>query len=836
MLASVRWLRELLPGLTAEASQIAERLTRAGLAVNAVRTFGPEPEQIVVAEVERVEPHPTRAALKLVTVLRDHDNQTKVVCGASNLPDTGGLVLLAPLGARLPGRAEIAAAEIGGVRSSGMLVSESELGLGPDAEGLVILPPGAARAGDWLERALPFSRDAILEIDVTPNRPDALGHIGLARELGALYELPFLLPEAGRPARVSDAPLKDFVTVENQDLERCPHYGAGVVIDVTPGPSPLWLRWRLHSLGIRPINNIVDVTNLVLLEYAQPLHAFDLDQVQARRIAIRRARENEPFTTLDGVERRLDPDDLVICDGNGPTALAGVMGGQHSEIRDSTRQVLIECAHFAPRGIRRTSRRHGLHTESSHRFERGTDPAGIDRVLLRAQTLLSLLGGGCAIKETVHQAATTAGPEAISLRESRLNALLGDEVPFDEAVGALGRLGFRVHAVTPDPGSTSGRALAHPASWRPDVSLEVDLIEEVARVRGLDRIPTQLPRAVPQHPSTTGKLEREVAEHAVALGLCEVVSFAFVSPGELTLVNAPEASVKLENPLSLDRSVMRTSLLPGLLEALRRSQRRGQRTARLFSLSALFLPPMSGLPSSAARDARPALETDYGALPEERPAFAAVLAGTRPAHLALQAEEFDVWDAKGLALELVERTLARPARVSSAADAPNARHLHPRGAAEVWVDGVRVGQFGPLHPDVIQASELEGSAQVVELDLAAIEALGRTTPKYRPIPRLPAVTRDVSLVLLEELPAGAVQQVILAAAGELCESVDLVADFRGEPVPTGLRSLTFRLVFRDPKSAADPDQARTLTDPEVEEHLLRLIEAARQKFGAILRG
>ncbi len=832
MRVSHRWLRELLPDLSAAPAEVAERLTQAGLEVEGLTPFGAGLEPVVVAMVRRIEPHPQRDKLRLVTVDRGGGVEQRVVCGAPNVPEPGGLVALAPLGTTLPAVGmTLESREIAGVVSEGMLCSERELGVADASAGILILPAGTAAPGTPLATALPSVTDTIFEVSVTPNRADALCHVGVARDLAAIYRIPLALPPVPAPPRLADAELAGLIAVENRDFERCPHYGARVVLGVTIGPSPLWLRHRLTSLGLRPISNVVDVTNLLLFEVGQPLHSFDLDRVRGARIIVRRAAAGEPFTTLDGVARRLDADDLVIADAEGPSALAGVMGGAVSEIHDGTTRVLLEAAYFSPRGIRRTSRRQGLASDSSYRFERGVDFGALERALDRAASLTAELGGGALVRGAIHARQGLPEVPTLRLRSGRLDALLGVPVPFDEATAILDRLGLAVESVADEGGERVARVRG--TSFRPDVKGEHDLIEEVARIRGLDAIPTVLPPIAPQPPRVSGKLERELGRVAVELGLSEALTYAFTSPAELAAVGAPAAVVTLVNPLSEERSVMRTSLLPGLLDALRRARRHGERSVRLFTIGTLFLPPSTTARSGRAQEARPELPLDRGILPEQRPAFAAVLAGQRPAHLARP--EVDVYDAKGIAVELVERLTGRAAEITPAAGAPELARLHPRGAATIGVAGAPVGSFGPLHPDVVDALDLDGTAFVVELDLAALERIEPLVPRYRPLPRLPATTRDVSLEASDELGAGAMLEALREAAGELCEAAELLDLFVGAPVPAGRRSLTFRLTFRDPRATTDPDHARTLTDREVDEAQAR-VHAAAARLGAQLRG
>ncbi len=819
MKASYRWLKALVSDLKASPREIADRLTGAGLEVEAIHAFGAGLENLVVAAVRKIEPHPSRSGLRLVTVDRGAGHEQRVICGAPNVPDPGGLVALAPLGAHLPARdLTIAAREIGGVTSEGMLCSEAEMGLLPPGtggdEGILVLDAGSAEPGTPFLKAVPGAGDSIFEIGVTPNRPDALGHVGIAREVAALYGLPFGFPAPESPARVAEGTIDTFVKVTVEDFARCPHYGAAVVVDVNVGPSPAWLRYRLSSLGVRPISNVVDITNLVLFEFGHPIHAFDLDRVRGGSIIVRRARAAEKLKTLDGVVRELDTDDLVICDAEGPVALAGVMGGEGSEIGAGTRRVLIECAYFTPRGVRRSSRRHGLHTESSHRFERGVDRGDAPDVLAHAASLIVELARGSAVSGAIHRFEDPPRERVVTLRSARLDALLGAPVPFGEASSILRRLGFKTQT-SPDDALVAQVTVP---TFRPDVEREADLIEEVARVRGLDAIPTVLPAIRPQPARDTGVVEAAVRGAAVALGLSEAITYGFVSPKDLQTLGAPSSPVVLKNPLSDERSVMRTSLLAGLLEAVQRAWRHGETEARLFTVGAIFEPGRGA-----------------DGLPHEVSSFAAVLAGQRPGYLT-KSEPFDVYDAKGLGVEIAGRVAGTIARVISQTGDGRAPHLHPRGAADVLVGSERVGQIGPLHPDVLRAWDLDiAGVVVVELDLGELARIGRKSPRFSPIPRLPAATRDIALVVHDDVPAGQVERLIREAAGDLCESVQVFDVFRGGSVPADHRSLAFHVVYRDPRAATAPSDARTLTDQEVDERHAAVVSKAKAELGATLR-
>jgi phenylalanyl-tRNA synthetase beta chain len=619
-----------------------------------------------------------------------------------------------------------------------------------------------------------------------------------------LFAVPFAPRPHAPPDRLRDEDPSQYVKVAIEDAERCAHYGAAVLLDVSVAPSPLEIRWRLASLGVRPISNVVDVTNLVMLELGHPMHAFDLDRVRGGSILVRRASEGEKLTTLDGVERVLSADDLVVCDAGGPVALAGVMGGGNSEIGDATSRVLLECAYFDPRAVRRASRRHGLHTESSHRFERGVDWGDTRQALERASSLVASLAGATALKDVRLFEARALARRTVGLRHDRATALLGAEVARDEAHAILGRLGFACRA------SQAGVDVWEAPSFRPDVSREVDLIEEVARVRGFEAIPTTLPAVRPSRDMGPREaLARRAREAAIGMGLSEAVSLAFVAPGDLAALGAPRPVVRLHNPLNEERSVMRTSLLPGLLHAVARARRHGERDARLFTVGTLFL---------GSKDEP---------LPDERLAFAAILAGNRPAWLA-RPQPVDVWDAKGLAEGLVARMLGRDAAVRAAADGDRPPHLHPRGAALVDVESKRVGTLGPLHPDVIDAFELEEAALVVEVDLGALDALGVRETRFAMLPRFPASTRDIAVVVRDDIAAGDVERTVREVAGGLAENVRLFDRFVGASVPAGHASLALHVVYR----AAD----RTLTDSEVDARHAQVVAEVEKRFGAQLRG
>jgi phenylalanyl-tRNA synthetase beta chain len=552
------------------------------------------------------------------------------------------------------------------------------------------------------------------------------------------------------------------------------------------------------------------VTNLVMLEYGHPIHAFDRARVRDGRIVVRCATDGESFETLDGVRRTLSTDDLLICDGRGPVALAGVMGGQESGVSERTSDVVIECAYFDPRTVRRSARRHGMHTESSHRFERGVDPSDVGDVLAAAAAKMIELGGGAAASRAFVVGPGVAARAPIVLRPTRASRLLGLTIPEDAMRAILTRLGCEELA-------REGDALRFvPPHHRPDLTLEEDLVEEIVRVFGVDHVPSVLPAIRPGQATRASDATARVALAAKGVGLSQALTFGFTSKRHLAALGLGEGALSLKNPLTDDRTEMRTSLLPGLFDAVARARRYGVRDARLFAVGARFL-------SQAGEK-----------LPHEARSFAAVLAGDRDAVLA-KPEPCDVYDAKGVALEIVFRATGRAAHVVRTPEASRPRYGHPRATGDVLVGEVRVGRFGALHPVVERELELDGSLVFVELDVDALDALGVATPRYATIPTLPASTRDLAFTVDEAVESGAIEAAILEAAGELAESVALFDLFRGKSLGANKKSLAYRVVYRDPNARRAPDKARTLTDTEVDARQAAVEAALKQRFGAELR-
>lgn len=797
MRISLRWLAEYVDLPAPE--ELAARLTDIGLEVEAVERVGQDLDGVVAARIVEAAPHPRADTLSVTRVDVGGGETLQVVCGARNWR-VGDVVPLATPGTRLPGGMEIRKATLRGVESGGMLCSARELGLSEDASGLLLLDR-SVRPGTPLAKALGLE-DTLFEVNVTPNRPDALSHLGIAREVAAATGKTLRPPRAG--LRQQGGPAAEAVAVRIEAPDRCARYAARVVEGVRIGPAPPWISRRLESCGVRSISNAVDATNFALLELGHPLHAFDLDRVAGARIVVRAARAGEKMVTLDGVERSLTPDDLVIADRDRPSALAGVMGGGDSEISAGTTRLLLESAWFQPQGVRRTAKRHGLHTEASHRFERGADPGMVVPALDRCAALVAELCGG-----TVRRGVVDAHPRRhravqVALAWARPGQILGMPVARREARRVLGALGFSAVRSTP-----KGAVFRVP-SWRPDVSREEDLVEEIVRHLGYHAIPETLPSAASENPAPPhqAQVTERVRQALEAAGFCEAVNFSFVAPQELARVG-PESGaapgIALRNPISAELAVMRTSLVPSLLRNAAHNLRQRVEDVRLYELASSYHPRPAGFPGDipAREDLR----------------LAGVMLGRRhPQGWAAGREAVDFYDLKA-ALEGVLAAVG----VESVEWAPGREPwLHPRAAASLVAagpDGGRevLGSAGEVHPRTARAFDLPGGVLAFEISFPGLVRLGRLAPAHREAPRFPAVLRDLAVVVPEPVAAAEVVERVRREA--LVEAVTLFDVYRGAPVPAGKKNLALAIRYR----AAE----RTLTDAEADLAHARIVERLR---------
>jgi phenylalanyl-tRNA synthetase beta chain len=801
MKVSFNWLRELVelkPGVTADS--VAQQLTLVGLEVESIERRGRDVAGVVIAEVRGVRPHPDAEKLTLVRVVAGGGQQeeAEVVCGARNIPAPGGKVAWAPPGATLPGGRKLERKDVRGVSSPGMLCSEVELGISEAGDGILILSPDAPAGAD-LARHVGLL-DEVLEVNVTPNRPDALSHVGIAREVAALFRAPWRVPAAEAAPEIA-LPVGRGVDVQIRDSAACPRYNARVITGLAVGESPLAMRVRLAACGMRAISNLVDVTNYVMLETGHPLHAFDLDKLRGG-IQVRRANRGERMTTLDGVDRPLQEGDVVIADDRGAIALAGVMGGADSEISASTKDVLLETATFDPRSIRRTAKRLGLHSEASHRFERGVDAEGIPHASRRAATLLARAGGGAVAGEGVDRYPQQHEPRRVALSFAGLSRLAGFEIPLSQAAEKLGGIGI---ATTPDG---VDRLNATIPSFRPDISIEEDLVEEVMRLVGYDRAPARLPRSSGAPEPSPQAFSDRARDRLAALGLAEIVSWGFVPRAWLAPLGAPLAEgVVVKNPISSDYEVMRTSLLPALLDAARRNVARGVADVGLFEVGPVVW-----------------RATDAKEPPDEPLQAAAILVGRRPDWLKPGAP-VDFFDGKRVAIELL-----RGLGVASARFVPVREGvLHPGAGAAIQIEGRAgpVGRVGEVHPRVARALGLEQRAVYVEVTLDAL-AGGRRAIRSVPPPRFPAVTRDISFWIDVAITADEQRALLASPAGPLLRDLAVLEDYRDPKyAPAGKKGMLWSLTYRS--------DDRTLTDAEVDAAHAAVVAALKAVSSVVIR-
>lgn len=808
MKVPLSWLREYVH-TDLNDQELAARLTATGTAVERVETRGlpvtdGNRRAFRVGKVLTADQHPDADRLRVLSVDTGDDVPRQIVCGAANVA-AGQTVAVALPGAVMPGGHTLGPATLRGVQSLGMVLSQSELELAETSEGIMVLPDDLT-AGASLFDVLPAS-ETILDVELTPNRGDCQGIYGIAREVHAitcdtLFDLDVTLPPEDGPGHVAD---HVSLTVEAADL--CPRYMARVLVDVVVGPSPVWLTARLQSAGMRSINNVVDVTNYVMLLTAQPLHAFDLDRLAGPSIVVRRAGDGETITTLDGQQRTLSGDDLVIADAQKPAVIAGIFGAEFAEVHEGTTRVLLEAATFDGPAIIRSSLSLGLRTESSARFEKG-QPRELPPVAMAiACRLLHELAGAALVPGVLDAHQQAAAPDPITLRHARVAHILGVDIPAAKSAGILTRLGCTVA-----PGDAA-HVVQVPWHRLGDLTREIDLIEEVGRVYGFDQIPTELPRVRARaRLSPEQAVVRRLARQAADLGLSEAITYRFVSDADADRLNLPADDarrqvVRLANPLSDEMAVMRRSLVPGLLRSVERNQHHQRRDGAIFEIGRTYIPAVDGLADE----------------PEE---ITAVLFGAPGARGWRQAPgDVDVWSATGLGI-----ALARGAGVVATTTAPPVAqpYLHPVRQALISIGDVVLGWAGQVHPLVLRAFGVQGPVVAVSLSVSGLAAARPSEPRrYVDLISVPVSTRDLAVVVPASVSAADVLFVVREAGGDLVRRAQVFDHYEGDQVPAGHVSLAVRVEIAE--------VGRTLTDDEIDAVTDGALAALASRLGAQLR-
>jgi phenylalanyl-tRNA synthetase beta chain len=802
MLVGLNWLKDYID-IDVSPAELAERLTMAGLEVDSLKETGPAFSGVRVARILSLRPHPDADHLSLCEVTTGEATH-RIVCGAKNIR-VGDTVPLAPVGASLPGDLVIRNARIRGEASEGMLCSEEELGIGSDASGIMILSqdtPVGAELGEVLDLG-----DAVIDIGVTPNRGDCLSIVGVAREWAAIAGGKLRIPVTD--VVESDEAIAEIASVTIDDPDLCPRYTARIIKGARIGPSPLWIRRRLEAVGLRPINNIVDVTNFVMMELGQPLHAFDYRFLEEGRIVVRRSREGERFVSLDGKERVLSAGTLLICDGVKPVAIGGIMGGLNSEIKPDTETILLESAYFNPASIRRSSRELSMGTDAAFRFERGIDPEGVVRALDRAARLIAEVSGGTVCKGVIDRyPMRVETAERIPLRVQRVNDILGTVVPENEMVRILKGLEM---VVEPDG---EGRFAVTPPTCRVDILREIDLIEEIARLYGYDRVSATVPAvsAIAGVREGKGTVEERLRAIMTGAGYAEVINYSFISSEAVDQLGIEAADqrrchVRIRNPLTEEQSVLRTTMVHSLLLNAKRNADFGVFNLKIFEIGRTYIGRGEG---------KQPLETNR---------MACLITGLRYEDRWHSKDlHADFYDLKGCVESILDGLgIPRPS-FRSGIDEP---FLHPGKSCGIFAREENIGFMGEVHPAVLARMDLIGPIVLCELDTDRLSALYSAKTGFRAIPRFPSSSRDVAFLIPSEREA---KELLLPAEEfleELLEKVQIFDIYEGKNLPVGMKSVGLRFSYR----SAD----RTLTDDEVNEIHGRIVQSIVRVTGAAVR-
>jgi len=810
MKVSLNWLKEYIH-IDIEPSVIAKELTMAGLEVDAVEERYDYLNDIVVAKVTEVKKHPNADKLSVCMVDAGGDELVQIVCGAPNVQE-GMFVPCALPGTVLPGDFKIKKGKLRGEVSAGMLCSAAELKLNTDAAGIMDLE-GDFIAGTPLDEALKIS-DTVFEIDLTPNRPDCLSIVGVAREAGVFMEpkgkvrLPdFSLPED----KIGNISIHDHAKVQIVDPDLCPRYSAGLLFDVKIEPSPFWLQERLESIGLTPINNVVDITNFVMMEMGQPLHAFDFDEVAKGKIIIRRAGSDTNFTTLDSKDHKLESDMLMICDGERPVALAGVMGGENSEISDSTTRVLIESAYFNPVSIRKTAKKTGIATDASHRFERGVDPEGTVKALNRAIALIAQICDATIARDIIDEYPNKVVSLEIDLNTRALNTRLGTDLNADAIKEILESVEFEVEK------TNDTRLKVGIPSFRVDVTRPEDLSEEIARLWGYNNIKTSYPLVPAKGRLLDEKivLREKIRQIMTGFSFCEVINYNFINENSCDRLNLLDIDKRRQvetilNPISDQMSVLRSSLIPGLLETMKKNISQQTDTLNLFEIGKIFF------------------ATQKGSLPEEKEIIAGLITGNRTdSSWHSKKAKVDFFDLKG-AIEGFFKALMIKNTVFEKVGDKSCPYYRDGYAAIIKSNDTLVGTLGKIDEKVLKNYGLKQDTFVFDFDFNAIQNLLPKAVTAELLPKFPSISRDITLIVDRAVTVGAIlKQIELVSIKEsLIEKVFLFDVFEGQPLSEDKRSLSFRVVYRS--------AGKTLKEKNIKKLHVKISKAIIDKFNADL--
>jgi phenylalanyl-tRNA synthetase beta chain len=802
MLVSLKWLQDYVD-IDLSPAALADLLTMAGLEVDAIKTIKPAFSGVVVAKILSVQPHPAADKLLLCEVT-DGGQTYPVVCGATNIK-AGDIVPLGKIGATIPGGYTIKSSVLRGEKSAGMLCSAAELEIGDDASGIMQLPPDMI-LGTPMEEALDLG-DTVFDVGITPNRADCLSMIGIAREVAAITGKKIRMPAGDIRESADDINQVTSVSIIDSDL--CPRYTARMIKDVRVGPSPVWMRTRLEAVGLRSINNVVDVTNFVMLEMGQPLHSFDFRYLEEGRIVVRKSRPDEEFVSLDGKSRKLSADTLLICDGVKPVAIGGIMGGLNSEVKDDTQVVFLESAYFNPASIRRSARKLAMPTDAAFRFERGIDPEGLVRSLNRAAKLIAELSGGCVYKNYIDEyPLKISGARDILLRLNRINSIIGTSIKGKDVIRILRSIGMLITE------TVRGKYLVTPPSFRVDITREIDLIEEVARLYGYGNVPVTLPSiSITEMPVILRlDLEEDLRQLLTGTGYSEVVNYSFITPAMADNLGLKENDdrrrmVHISNPLVEDQSVMRTTMVYGLLDTLKKNANNECIDLKIFEMGRIFL------------------DRGKGQLPEETNVLAGLLSGAASDDLWGAKQKVDFYDLKGSLENIFYDLKLNNCHYRSVNPEP---FLHPGKSCNIYLGEALIGYAGEVHPDVIEKTDVKTDVYIFEinLDILADHAVKNVT--YKDISKYPAVTRDVAFVLPADVAADYMLDIVLRQQEDLLENVRIFDIYAGKGLPEGMKSLGLRFSYRA--------SGKTLTDIEVNNIHEKIVHNTVQLTGAKIRG